>query len=104
MWCTPKMQILMKACFVRLYYGKHEQFATKTMSKAETKKFIKKLENAYVCCKDCGIQWGVYSVGCSSTWIGICQVCDKEKPVTETRDYGYFIIGIHKLKLALQNP
>lgn len=36
MWCMPKTWILMKACFVRLYYGKHEQSATKTMTKAET--------------------------------------------------------------------
>ena len=74
------------------------------MNKAEIKRLIQKLENAYVCCKDCGFQWGVYSMGCSSTWTGICQVCDKEKPVTETRDYGYFITGIRKLKLSLQKP
>ena len=72
------------------------------MNKAETRKFIKKLENAYVCCKDCGIQWGVYSVGCSSTWTGVCQVCDQEKPVTETRDYAYFFTGIHKLKQEIK--
>jgi hypothetical protein len=90
--------------FAKLFFGKREQFATKTMNKTETKKLIKKLEDAYVCCKDCGYEWGVYSVGCSSTWIGICQVCDKEKPVTETRDYGYFMTGIRKLKLSLQKP
>lgn len=72
------------------------------MNKTETKKLIKKLENAYTSCKDCGAKWGVYSVGCSSTWIGICQVCDKEKPVTEARDYGYFMTGIRKLKLSLK--
>ena len=74
------------------------------MTKTEIKKLIKKLENASVCCKECGGQWGVYSVGCSSTWMGTCRVCDQEKPITETRDYGYFITGIRKLKLSIQKP
>lgn len=71
------------------------------MKKGEIKKLIKRLENAYVCCKDCGLQWGVYSVGCSSSWTGICQVCNKETFVTETRDYAYFTTGIRALKKQL---
>lgn len=64
------------------------------MSKAE---LIARLRNAYQCCKQCGMKWGVYSVGCSSTWIGRCDVCGEERPVTETRDYAYLITGIRRL-------
>jgi hypothetical protein len=60
------------------------------MTKAEIRRIIKRLNNAAVCCHECGDKWGVYSVGCSSTWNGTCRVCGEEKPVTETRDYGYF--------------
>jgi hypothetical protein len=30
-------------------------------------------------------------------------VCGEIKPITETRDFGYFITGIRKLKLEIQN-
>jgi hypothetical protein len=61
------------------------------------KQLIKKLENACVVCRDCGLKYGVYSVGCSSVWEGVCNVCGETKPVTETRDYGYLMTGIRKL-------
>ena len=61
------------------------------------KQLIKKLEDACVVCRDCGLKYGVYSVGCSSVWEGKCGVCDQVKPVTETRDYGYLMTGIRKL-------
>jgi len=61
------------------------------------KQLIKKLEQACVVCRDCGLKYGVYSVGCSSVWEGKCNVCDQVKPVTETRDYGYLVTGIRKL-------
>jgi hypothetical protein len=61
------------------------------------KQLIKKLEQAYQVCRDCGHKYGVYSVGCSSVWEGVCNVCDEYKPVTETRDYGYLVTGIRKL-------
>ena len=61
------------------------------------KQLIKKLENACVVCRDCGLKYGVYSVGCSSTWEGVCNVCGETKPITETRDYGYLMTGIRKL-------
>ena len=63
------------------------------------KKLIKKLKDAYTSCSDCGKKYGVYSVGCSSVWEGKCDVCGETKPVTEARDYGYFITGIRKLTL-----
>jgi hypothetical protein len=63
----------------------------------DNKKLIKKLENASVICRDCGLKYGVYSVGCSSVWEGVCNVCDETKPVTETRDYAYLMTGIRKL-------
>jgi hypothetical protein len=47
---------------------------------------IETLNQASVTCRDCGMKWGVYSVGCSSVWQGICQVCGETKGVTETRD------------------
>ena len=40
------------------------------MTKAEIRRIIKRLNNAAVCCHECGDKWGVYSVGCSSTWNG----------------------------------
>jgi len=67
------------------------------MTPVERRRMIKKLRDAYQCCKDCGREWGVYSVGCSSTWIGKCDVCGEEKGVTETRDYAYLITGIRRL-------
>ena len=56
------------------------------------------LQNADVVCKECGTKYGTYSVGCSSTWEGKCDVCGQVKSVTETRDYGYLQKGIDELK------
>jgi len=67
----------------------------------DNKKLLKKLENAYTSCFDCGDKYGVYSVGCSSVWNGKCDVCGETKPITESRDFGYFITGIRKLKLEM---
>ena len=64
---------------------------------ATNKQLIKKLEKACVVCRDCGLKYGVYSVGCSSVWEGVCNVCGETKPVTETRDYAYLMTGIRKL-------
>lgn len=66
----------------------------------EERQLLKKLENAYTVCKPCGMKYGVYSVGCSSTWYAKCNVCDTETYVTEARDYAYLITGIRKLKLG----
>ena len=73
------------------------------MNLKEKKALLKKLNNAYTSCSDCGSKYGVYSVGCSSVWEGKCDVCGETKPVTESRDYAYFITGIRKLKLEIQN-
>ena len=56
------------------------------------------LRDAKVVCHDCGDKYGVYSVGCSSTWQGTCDVCGEVKGITETRDYGYLNKGIQELK------
>jgi hypothetical protein len=61
------------------------------------KQLIKKLENACIVCHDCGKKYGVYSVGCSSTWQAKCPICEEIKGCTETRDYGYLMTGIRKL-------
>jgi len=63
------------------------------------KQLIKKLKNANVTCNECGDKYGVYSVGCSSWWTGVCHVCDRPGIVTETRDFAYFVTGIRKLTL-----
>ena len=55
------------------------------------------LKNAQVICHDCGDRYGVYSVGCSSTWESKCNVCGQTKGVTEVRDYGYLTKGIKEL-------
>ena len=57
-----------------------------------------KLLSAEVVCRDCGDKYGKYSVGCSSTWEGTCDVCEQDKPVTEVRDWGYLTKGINELK------
>jgi hypothetical protein len=63
----------------------------------EEKRLLKKLQDAYVVCSECGDKFGVYSVGCSSIWMDKCDVCEQKKPVTEARDYAYLITGIRKL-------
>ncbi len=55
------------------------------------------LKSAEVVCKDCGSKYGHYSVGCSSTWSGTCNVCGQEKSITEVRDWNYLKEGIDKL-------
>ena len=62
-----------------------------------TKELLERLEQAYVCCDECGTTHGVYSVGSSSVWMDTCDVCGEHKPVTETRDYAYLITGRRKL-------
>ena len=64
-------------------------------------RFLGTLTRAEVCCKECGTKYGKYSVGCSSTWYGDCDVCGEHKPVTEVRDYGYLTKGIAELKASM---
>jgi hypothetical protein len=73
------------------------------MNLKEKKALLKKLENAYNTCFDCGKTYGVYSVGCSSVYESKCDVCGETKPITEVRDFAYFITSIRKLKLEIQN-
>lgn len=71
-------------------------------TKKELRKLLRTLDSAYTSCEDCGSKYGVYSVGSSSTWIGKCDVCGEEKPVTEARDYAYFFPTIYRIKKLLQ--
>jgi hypothetical protein len=73
------------------------------MNLKEKKALLKKLETAYNTCFDCGQKYGVYSVGCSSVYESTCGVCGEFKRITEARDFAYFITGIRKLKLEIQN-
>jgi hypothetical protein len=61
-----------------------------------------KLLCAEVVCRDCGEKYGKYSVGCSSMWLGTCDVCDEHKPVTEVRDWGYLTKGMNELRPELK--
>ena len=61
---------------------------------------LDRLRNAYQCCKDCGTTYGVYSVGCSSSRLGKCDVCDAQTWVTETRDYAYLSTGSRRVEAA----
>jgi hypothetical protein len=63
---------------------------------------LTKLLQADVVCRECGTKYGKYSVGCSSTWEGTCDVCDEKKPVTEVRDWGYLGKGIQELRGTIQ--
>jgi len=65
--------------------------------KTMTESLRQKLLSAEQVCKDCGARYGKYSVGCSSTWMGDCDVCGEHKGVTEVRDWGYLTKGIKEL-------
>ena len=73
------------------------------MTLKEKKALLKKLETAYNTCFDCGQKYGVYSVGCSSVYESKCGVCGEIKPITETRDFAYFVTGIRKLKKEIKD-
>ncbi len=66
------------------------------------RELLHKLNQASVCCADCGEKYGVHSVGYSSWWNGTCDVCNKEAPVTESRDYAYFFPLRRKLLKQLR--
>ena len=61
-----------------------------------------KLLTAEEVCSDCGKKYGKYSVGCSSMWLGTCDVCGQTKEVTEVRDWGYLTKGLHELKINIK--
>ena len=63
------------------------------------KALIKKLNNAYVTCNECGMKYGDHVITCSSMWEDTCDVCGLSKVVTETRDYNYFRRGILRLSM-----
>ena len=62
-----------------------------------TNSLYTKLLRAEIVCRDCGDKYGTYSVGCSSTWEGDCDVCGEHKGVTEVRDWGYLTKGIREM-------
>ena len=66
--------------------------------KLKNSDLLSRLQNAYQVCKECGRFFGEYSVGCSSSWIGDCDVCGMNASVTEARDYGYLKKGIDELR------
>ena len=56
-------------------------------------------------CTDCGKQWGRWWEGstyvgptphCATYHIDVCDVCKKEKSVTEARDHGFLRKGWNK--------
>jgi hypothetical protein len=82
----------LKAKLSRALNPDAEQYLPEEMDAmtAENTPSLKTLKDAEVTCHDCGSKYGTYSVGCSSTWEGKCDVCGEVKGITETRDYGYF--------------
>ena len=82
----------LKAKLSRALNPDAEQYLPEEMDAmtAENTPSLKTLKDAEVTCHDCGNKYGTYSVGCSSTWEGKCDVCGEVKGITETRDYGYF--------------
>ena len=82
----------LKAKLSRLEQPDNPQYTDEEMDAmtAENTPSLKTLKDAEVTCHDCGNKYGTYSVGCSSTWEGKCDVCGEVKGITETRDYGYF--------------
>lgn len=85
-----------------LLKSEHAIGSAEVTSTLTPQELLKRLEQAYVCCKTCGLQYGVYSVGCSSSYMDTCQVCGEYKSVTETRDYAYLITGRRKLSALLK--
>ena len=69
-----------------------------------TETLQQKLLSADVICSECGSRYGKYSVGCSSHWMGTCDVCGKDRPVTEVRDYGYLSKGLAELGALKVDP
>jgi len=65
---------------------------------AENTPSVRTLVEADLTCHDCGKKYGEYSVGCSSTREGKCDVCGEIKSVTEARDYGYFAKTVQGMK------
>ena len=90
----------LKAKLSRLENPDNPQYTDEEMDAlcAENEVTLGTLKNADVVCKDCGSKYGTYSVGCSSTWIGTCNVCGQERPVTEVRDWNYLREGIEELQ------
>jgi hypothetical protein len=69
-----------------------------------TNSLYTKLLQAEIVCRDCGMKYGKYSVGCSSTWEGNCDVCGEHKGVTEVRDWGYLSKGLAELGALKTDP
>ncbi len=89
----------LKAKLSRLENPDNPQYTDEEMDAmtVENTPGVQTLAEADVTCHDCGKKYGEYSVGCSSTWVGKCDVCGETKGVTEVRDYGYFAKGIREL-------
>ncbi len=91
--CKLEAEILdLKAKLSRALNPDAPQYLPEEMDamSAENTPSLKTLKDAEVTCHDCGNKYGTYSVSCSSTWEGKCDVCGEVKGITETRDYGYF--------------
>jgi hypothetical protein len=89
----------LKAKLSRFEQPDNAQYTDEEMEamSVENEVTVETLQNAFVVCHDCGDKYGVYSVGCSSTWQGTCGVCGEVKGITETRRYGYLSKGIGEL-------
>jgi hypothetical protein len=49
------------------------------------------VEQPHWVCLDCGKTYGRRIGGCCTMHLDRCGVCGEEKPVTESRDFGYLV-------------
>lgn len=101
---TEKEILDLKAKISRLENPDAEQYTDYEMDAMEhaaeeqnKHKLLKTLQNATTVCHDCGTKYGTYRGGCTTTWMGKCNVCGNEKPVKDTRDFGFMRKGIDEL-------
>ena len=77
--------------------SKLSRFENPEVNENNKENLLNKLKRADVVCHDCGRKYGDYSVDCSSSWEGKCNVCGETKSVTETRDYNFLSRGIKEM-------
>ena len=67
-----------------------------------TSPLIRKLCLATTVCDECGAKYGTDRGGCATYYEGVCEVCDTETIVTESRDWCYLARGVKELQQQQQ--
>ena len=63
---------------------------------------IRKLRLATTVCDECGEKYGTARGGYATYYEGMCEVCNTETVVTESRDWCYLARGIRELQQQQQ--